>query len=226
MMTLRYHFGTIIAIFLALGVGIVIGGTLGQPWISTTQHEMFQILAKKYDESTKQNEVMHEQMVDLSRDLERATSQFSTLLTRTMEPVLAGKQVVWLRSSEKDLSLLELVIQSAGGKVKGWTDPVPETLSWESVAEGADIILFSDIELLERWKGELQEQNTSVPVIVLGSQSSLKETAAVESSVSTHKPWVSATELDLSQPESLLQFVHILRAVMERQTLQEGRISP
>jgi hypothetical protein len=210
MMTFRYHFGTIIAIFLALGLGIVIGGTLGQSWISSTQHEMFQILAKKYDESNHQNNEMQKQMTALSKELELATGQFATLLTRTMDPVLQGKNIVWIHDGSVDDSLLTLVIQSAGGKLEEVTHPLVDWNEWYRLSKQADIVLISDEQIVSQWsEWKPQMDGDIVPVVLLKSSNSVK-TDPLQS------PRFITAGLDLTQPDSLIQFVQILRSIMEK----------
>jgi hypothetical protein len=209
MMTFRYHFGTIIAIFLSLGLGIVIGGTLGQPWISSTQHEMFQILAKKYDETTNQNNEMQKQMTELSKDLELATNQFATLLTRTMDPVLQGKNIVWIHDGSVDDSLLTMVIQSAGGKLEEYTQPLLDWNEWNRLSQQADIVLVSDEEIAFQWSEWKSKVDSEIaPVVLLQTKDSGKNDLV--------PPRFITTGLDLTQPDSLIKFVQILRSVMEK----------
>jgi hypothetical protein len=215
MMTLRYHFGTIIAIFLALGLGIVIGGTLGQPWISSTQHEMFQILAKKYDETTSQNMEMQKQMKDLSTELEQATVQFSTLLTRTMDPVLQGKNIVWINDGTMDASLISMVIRSAGGSLEQHLLPVIDFNEWNRLSEHADIILVSNEQMMPKWieasSGSMPKA-AFVPVLLLQSS----EPAQTAMGSSTMQPEIITSGLDLTQPDSMIPLVQLLQNIIDR----------
>lgn len=214
-MTFRYHFGTIIAIFLALGLGIVIGGTLGQPWISSTQHEMFKILAKKYDETTTQNIEMQKKMAELSTELEHATAQFSTLLTRTMDPMLQGKKIVWIHDGTVDTTLFSLVIQSAGGSLEQYVLPINDINEWNRVSGQADIILVSNEQLMPKWIEGPSRSLTDysyAPVVLLHSS----EPANTQTWSSSVQPKIFTSRLDLSQPDSMIQLVQLLQNILER----------
>ncbi|MFS8581188.1 MAG: copper transporter, partial [Novibacillus thermophilus] len=55
MVSARYHLVTVMSVFLALGLGILLGGSLGQQWLSEKQQGLIDQLERHYDEQVTQN---------------------------------------------------------------------------------------------------------------------------------------------------------------------------
>jgi uncharacterized membrane protein YciS (DUF1049 family) len=56
MLSGKYHMGSLIAIFFALGIGILIGGSLGQKWMFQTEQHTLRILMDKYEGKLEENQ--------------------------------------------------------------------------------------------------------------------------------------------------------------------------
>ncbi|MFD2672809.1 copper transporter [Marinicrinis sediminis] len=61
----RYHAMTIISIFFALGIGIVIGGTLGQSWMRDTEHFVWREMLTQYEQERVTNAELHDRVEEL-----------------------------------------------------------------------------------------------------------------------------------------------------------------
>jgi hypothetical protein len=102
MLTARYHIATIIAIFLSLGVGIVIGGTLGQKWAMQAENGIVDLLTERYEMILAENQAMKKQLGSLE------------LFLKTVSPPVQTKVVWWYKTPQQNEELLEMVLNAAG----------------------------------------------------------------------------------------------------------------
>jgi len=102
MLTARYHIATIIAIFLSLGVGIVIGGTLGQKWAMQAENSIVDLLTNRYEMILAENQAMKKQLGSLE------------LFLKTVSPPVQSKVVWWYKTPEQNEELLTMVLNAAG----------------------------------------------------------------------------------------------------------------
>lgn len=124
MLTSKYHMSTIIAIFFALGIGILIGGTLGQTWMVQTENRIVDTLMTRYENQISVNQLLQKQLGSLQ------------LMNQTAAPILKNQKVVWIRPNEEHNELLPFVMKSAGVE---WI----EQTSFDSLS-APDIILISE----------------------------------------------------------------------------------
>ncbi|GAB7386177.1 hypothetical protein BSNK01_00120 [Bacillaceae bacterium] len=117
MVTFRYHFITVMAVFLALGVGILVGGSIGQQWLNEKQQALLQRLERRYTEAVKSNEQMQGQLADLTKKIEQTNQEFVSILTQKYAPELKDKNVLlWFEGTEPPLAL-QGMLQSVGMRV-------------------------------------------------------------------------------------------------------------
>ncbi len=126
MLTNRYHISTIIAIFFALGIGLLIGGTLGQTWMLQTENRIVDMAMMKYENQLSLNQLLQKQLVSL-----QLMNQYNT-------PLLQDQKIVWVRPYEATNDLLPFLMKFAGAK---WE----ENQDLQSIVS-PDIILVSDSE--------------------------------------------------------------------------------
>lgn len=97
----KYHIGSIVAVFFALGVGIVIGGTLGQQWMFQTEQHTVGLLMDKY-----------ERQIDENRRLREDEASW-LVMQQAIAPVLEDKRVWWVRPEHADNALLPQMMAAA-----------------------------------------------------------------------------------------------------------------
>lgn len=114
MITLRYHIITISAVFLSLGLGIILGGSIGQNWINEKQQTLLLSLEEKYDQAVQSNKELQEQIHELSLRMEQSNQEFSTFVSNGYLSVLEGKRVGIWRPEELDVGQLEQLLNSVG----------------------------------------------------------------------------------------------------------------
>lgn len=103
----KYHTGSIVAIFFALGVGILIGGTLGQQWMFQTEQQTVGLLMDKYERQIVENRQLQENAAELQ------------LKQRSYAAVFQDKYILWARPSEADNAFMPQMMAAAGAE---WTE--------------------------------------------------------------------------------------------------------
>ncbi|WP_164984940.1 copper transporter [Ammoniphilus sp. CFH 90114] len=114
MITLRYHIISISAVFLSLGLGIILGGSIGQNWINEKQQTLLLSIEEKYDQAVKSNEELQEQIQELSFRIEQSNQEFSALVTNGYQSVLQGKKIGIWKPEEEPAQHIEEFLESAG----------------------------------------------------------------------------------------------------------------
>lgn len=90
----RYHVVTVVSVFLALGVGILLGGTAGQRWIEANQQDVLASLTQKYEETVKQNKALQRRLDALHVQFEETVREMSRLVLA--EAMAQTSPHVWL----------------------------------------------------------------------------------------------------------------------------------
>jgi hypothetical protein len=150
------------AIFLALGIGIFIGGTLGQRWMDQAENSLVQLLMSRY-----------ESQLALNRELEKRLDSLESVYRR-WNPMLEQKKVMWIRPDEERNDLLAYAFMAAGAD---WIEASAESADprgWTAAGlQRPDIILISGDgvreRLLEQWEqlfGGRGEDEVREPVII------------------------------------------------------------
>lgn len=102
MLSARYHIATIIAIFLSLGVGIIIGGTFGQKWAMQAENSIVGTLTDRYEMMLAENQTMKKKIGSLE------------LYLKTVLPSSDSKVVWWYKTPQQNSDLLAMVLNAAG----------------------------------------------------------------------------------------------------------------
>lgn len=111
MITLRYHIITLVAVFLSLGLGIILGGSIGQNWINEKQQTLLIGLEEKYDQAVTSNEMLQQQIQELSIRMEQANEEFSTFVSKGYLTDLSGKRIgVWQEQGRETEALHQLFL--------------------------------------------------------------------------------------------------------------------
>lgn len=124
MISLRYHIITLVAVFLSLGLGIILGGSIGQNWINEKQQTLLVGLEDKYDQAVKSNNMLQKQIQELSLRIEQSNEEFSTLVSKGYHTNLRGKKLgLWMHDATQAGPLNQL-LTSVGLETVLITDPI------------------------------------------------------------------------------------------------------
>ncbi len=110
MITLRYHIATIIAIFLSLGVGILLGAVTGQQWLSEQEQDLLLNLEQKYESALESNRQLEYQLQELNLKMEQANRDLLQLVTHNYSPMLEGRTVsIWYENSLDGKKVIDML---------------------------------------------------------------------------------------------------------------------
>lgn len=113
----RYHLVTVISIFMALGTGILLGGSMGEELFSREQRALFDQLEEKYNLTRAENLKWNKKASDLTKH----ASQFDQILREASLPYikgrLAGKKIAIVQLEKGDTAGLNLFLQMAGAQI-------------------------------------------------------------------------------------------------------------
>jgi Copper transport outer membrane protein, MctB len=127
--SLRYHIVSLVAVFLALALGIVVGSTV-------LQEGTVSVLRATSEQVRQQSERNSRENVALKQDLSRLQSFGATVLPELVEDRLKGRSVVLVDTDKVDSGLrdsVRKVLEDAGARVDGQI-----TFADERLALGAD----------------------------------------------------------------------------------------
>ncbi|WP_160643740.1 copper transporter [Chengkuizengella marina] len=147
MVSSRFYIITIISIFLALGIGIFIGSTLGQQWIHQTEESIAERFMEKY-----------ESQLSINQELQKQVGSLQLLNQKTTVPIFQHKKMMWMSSEDVSKDMLAFAIQSAGGE---WLEA--------PMKEVPDLIIVSE-EQFELMTNQMKDWNSineqSNPIII------------------------------------------------------------
>ncbi|MGN7468839.1 copper transporter [Brevibacillus sp. SAFN-007a] len=110
MISFRYHLITLAAVFVALGVGILLGGTAGHPWLSEGAQEVLAKMEAKYDRALKSNHDLRQQVNRLLREVEKSHEEVVHMMAMRYGNELAGKKVyVWQETDQEAKEITRLM---------------------------------------------------------------------------------------------------------------------
>lgn len=146
----KYHMGSLVAIFFALGIGILIGGSLGQQWMFQTEQHTLSILMDKYESQIEENQKLQKENNSLQ------------IMHRTVVPMLEHKRILWIRPHTLQNDMLsEMIISTGADWIETEADTWLSGLSAQSTeTKQTDMIIISDpqqIDLITRLQAKLQE---------------------------------------------------------------------
>lgn len=125
MIHFRYHLITIASIFIALGVGILLGGTVGQTWFADTEKEFLSSMEAKYDKALKSNNELKQQLNELIVQVERSNEEVTHLMAVRYAEELQGQKVHVWHTPEIQIDLLKRVLQTVGVEVLSYDPQTP-----------------------------------------------------------------------------------------------------
>ena len=197
MLSARYHIASIVAIFLALGIGILIGGSLGQKWMNEAEHNVVELLMAEVKRQTELNKELQNQVGSLQ------------LMYRQIDSTLQRKKILWVQPEyDSKHTLLSFMLQAVGAEWIEETATSSETvqsLSAKLFRNGwPDIILTSDTKT-----GSMIRE-----ALVSGSRP-LPDKLPLIIDISRYYP-------DPHDPEALVNFMMYLRHITVSEAQQYG----
>lgn len=117
MIPFRYHLISLAAIFVALGVGILLGGTAGHPWFSQGAKGILTKMEAKYDRALKNNHELKQQINRMLQEVERSNEEVVQLMSVRYVDELAGSKVYVWQENGKMAQPIKRLLQSVGVEV-------------------------------------------------------------------------------------------------------------
>ena len=196
MLSARYHIASIVAIFLALGVGILIGGTLGQKWMVEAEHQVVGMLMAVIDKQAAINRELKSQIGSLQ------------LMYRQIDPILERKKILWVRpENDAKKPMLTFMLQAVGAE---WIEEVVDANGLKALLDKLSADGWPDMIL------------TSDPITGRMVQNAL---LTDERSAGRDHPLVidiSTLYPDLNDPEALVNFMMYLRQITASEAEQHA----
>lgn len=108
---------TLIAVFLSLGLGLLLGGTLGEEVIVKEQVQLLEQLEERYTQTKADNVKLKRQNSELTRDQDQLEQVVAQVGGHYVKDRLAGLKVAVLQLEAADLSGLLTQLEAAGANV-------------------------------------------------------------------------------------------------------------
>jgi predicted RNase H-like nuclease (RuvC/YqgF family) len=179
---IRYHIMTLIAVFLSLGLGLLLGGTIGEEVIVKEQVQLLEQLEERYTQTKADNAKLQKQYSELAKEQDQLQRVIAQVGGHYVKDRLAGKKVAVLQLEPTDLSAMLTELQAAGANVTSTvtlTNTVPlldaqeeRLLQALSLPAGSDAKLVQQT-LAEALVRELYLQNGGAVVEYLRSTNAL-----------------------------------------------------
>jgi hypothetical protein len=113
----RHHLISLAAVFLALGIGILLGGTAGQSWFALKEQEVLKNMEAKYDQALRSNSELKQQLNRLLLEMERSNEEVEHLLATRYANELQGSSVYVWHADERRTERLKQLFLSVGVNV-------------------------------------------------------------------------------------------------------------
>lgn len=214
LITNRYYITTIIAIFLSLSLGILIGGTLGQQWINGNQQRIISHYESKVEKLDQSNQELMQEKEEINSFYLKLKSDYKLLFTKSIGHTIEGKKILWINDTEQNFQALRNTIELAGATILEHND-ANNNLTLEAISPTRetnlneyDVILFfpTNTEQLSNYKWLL---DYGVPVIyVTDNKKEMVKTNKVEIDMYEQK-------VDLQSLYEQYQFVHFLKNLLQ-----------
>ncbi|WP_323372901.1 copper transporter [Tumebacillus lacus] len=117
----RYHIITCISVFLALGLGLLLGGTFGEQVIVKEQVQLLDRLEDRYTQAKAENVKLKQESVDLDTKGRQLLHVVSQVSDHYVQDRLPGKKVAILQLEPTELSALLTTLEKAGANVTSTT---------------------------------------------------------------------------------------------------------
>lgn len=118
MISTRYHLFTVISIFLSLGIGILLGGSLGQHWLSEKQQTLVSQLEDHYDRQLQKNRKLQADYQKIERAFQEEKHKMDDFLRLTVGDSLSNRYFIVFSADKARASRLQKMIQWAGGQAQ------------------------------------------------------------------------------------------------------------
>ena len=186
LITNRFYITTIIAIFLSLSMGILIGGTLGQQWIQQNQDKVVSYFQSEADQLRKRNKEYEQTTKVLEEELKAKKEEISVLFNKTVNRMIDGKKILWVSNRPDEFSSLIQSLQIAGGINEQLNHHTTVFNSIATSEKTNQAIKFYDaIVYVPTSKEELMTTSTlfptTTPVIILSKNTELNKTLKLNS---------------------------------------------
>ncbi|QQE72868.1 copper transporter [Brevibacillus composti] len=180
MIPFRHHLISLAAVFLSLGIGILLGGMTGQSWFSFNEQEWLSQMEKRYHQALKSNQELKQQINRLLAEMEKNNTEAAHLMAVRYADAMQGKRIyVWHEAEAPVAPLrkllertgLELVPYKGGGTAidgpllafggarPAWLDELPEEVRWLHLDQLPQTF-SQQWELLDRLQKMLTEMKT------------------------------------------------------------------
>ncbi|GGA39548.1 hypothetical protein GCM10007416_10660 [Kroppenstedtia guangzhouensis] len=108
---------TLIAVFLSLGVGILLGGTGGHSWFEQREGVLLDKLEQRMDQLSQEQDRLRKNLQGREENLERLRGQNRVLLREAVKGRLKGCLVLVFGGSDREARRLGEAIRAAGGVI-------------------------------------------------------------------------------------------------------------
>ncbi|CAJ1002955.1 MULTISPECIES: copper transporter [Brevibacillus] len=122
MIHFRHHLLSLAAVFLALGIGILLGGTAGQSWFALKEQEVLKNMEAKYDQALRSNSELKQQLNRILAEMERNHEEMEQLLASRYANELKGSSVYVWHADQQQLLRLKQIFRSVGVNVLAYRE--------------------------------------------------------------------------------------------------------
>lgn len=168
LITNRYYIITIIALFLSLSLGILIGGTLGQQWLNNSQHKLISYYEEKVEKLTLEKNELTKLNNELNANNEVIIKDYQKLFNSSIADTIEEAKILWINDSNYSYKNLQKSVELAGAEI--------EVLTNEKLAFNQEFnknkILTSDYDVILFFKNDRNSEgdlkgvfDSKVPVV-------------------------------------------------------------
>jgi hypothetical protein len=115
----RYHLVTVVSFFMALGIGLLLGGSIGQDVFSKQQALLFSKLEEKYATVKEENNRLAKKAEELTKRQKATESALEQIGSRYVEERLLGKKIVLINLDHANIDSLVQILHTAGAEIQG-----------------------------------------------------------------------------------------------------------
>jgi len=178
MITNRFYITTIIAIFLSLSLGILIGGTLGQQWINKNQQQLLSHFEAKSEELKETNHQLEKRVEEMTVDNQALKEDYQVLFTKSITNVIEGKKILWINHTKDNYQPLRETLEISGGIIYELDKEISAifmTQSNQSELHYDVIIIFPDNEDTKEQQNLSDQYKTPIVYVVENKESSIEK---------------------------------------------------
>ncbi len=129
MLSNRYQLSIIAAVFFALGIGILLGGTLGGQWLNNRQQALLTHLEKRFSEEHLGRQKLEVEVAKLRKDIIKEKEQSKLLTQQLIKDQLENRSILLVGGDHRLQQSVEEAISWAGGQATRYhpNRSIPET---------------------------------------------------------------------------------------------------